>query len=202
MGDCLVDPLRLKKGVRPMKFQIRFGCAIVFGIIGAITSSQASLAIPVGVASADSSHIREIDWACGPGLHVSPRGRCVPNYWGGGYGYPGGGGGYDVAKLDVAPCSDNSWTEAGITWNNAPNGSVGAVTATYNIIGISGEKASWDVTADVATYIGGNVSWRIVDPGADAPKQWCSAREYGNGYAQLVVDYSVPSTGRRRFVGG
>ena len=72
MGECLVDPLRLKRGVRPMKFQFRFGCAIVFGIVGAITSSQASRALPVGVASAapvSNSKCR---------LGVRPRLACEP----------------------------------------------------------------------------------------------------------------------------
>jgi hypothetical protein len=82
------------KGKRLMKKPRKFGCAIAFGITAVVASTEASIAMPIGATSADSSHMRKIDWACGPGLHVTPWGRCVPNYWGGGYGYPAARGWY------------------------------------------------------------------------------------------------------------
>ncbi len=65
---------------------------------GAMTTSQASFAMPIGAVIAPES-VARADWTCGPGWHANAWGQCQRNYWGGaGYGYSGwngyGYGGY------------------------------------------------------------------------------------------------------------
>jgi hypothetical protein len=59
-------------------------------LIGAATAGAMPIAPDAG-AHATGAPIETVGWRCGPGWHVNPWGRCVPN----GYGYGGGyGGGY------------------------------------------------------------------------------------------------------------
>ena len=89
-----------------MKFPVKLACAaLVTG--GMIATTEALNATPIAASKSQTDEllVQKVDWTCGPGRHVNPWGRCVPNYWrrggyGGGwghgyYGYPAwGGGGY------------------------------------------------------------------------------------------------------------
>lgn len=77
-----------------MKISSRSAFMLAIGIGAAVASLGESHAMQAGALSVDGPQIQKADWACGPGLHVNPWGRCVPNHWGGGYGYPAAGGGW------------------------------------------------------------------------------------------------------------
>jgi hypothetical protein len=49
--------------------------AVVVGL-GVASAAQAMPAAPLGDAAAP---ITQVGWRCGPGWHVNPWGRCVPN---------------------------------------------------------------------------------------------------------------------------
>ena len=49
--------------------------AVVVGL-GMASAAQAMPAAPLGNAAAP---VTEVGWRCGPGWHVNPWGRCVPN---------------------------------------------------------------------------------------------------------------------------
>jgi len=57
------------------------------------------------------------------------------------------------ATLHVAAyyCSDNSWTETGITWNNEP-GLTGSSTASV-VVSSPNQNVRWDITKDVQTAV-------------------------------------------------
>ena len=48
------------------------------GVAGAQEASAMTLPAQAGV----STPIQQAGWACGPGWHLNPWGRCVPNRWG------------------------------------------------------------------------------------------------------------------------
>jgi hypothetical protein len=54
-------------------------------LVGAATASAMPIAPDAG-GQAAGAPIEAVGWRCGPGWHVNPWGRCVPN----GYGYGGG----------------------------------------------------------------------------------------------------------------
>jgi hypothetical protein len=84
-----------------MNFFLNLGCRIAIAFGSMIAASVALNAMPnASLARVDTGSIKNVDWACGPGWHLNPWGRCVPDYWrrGGGwshgyYGYPDYGGG-------------------------------------------------------------------------------------------------------------
>ena len=50
-------------------------------------AASAAQAMPVPAVAAGQTPVVTVDYACGPGWHITPRGRCVPNappprYWG------------------------------------------------------------------------------------------------------------------------
>jgi hypothetical protein len=53
-------------------------------LAGAATAGAMTIAPPPGI-QAPAAPIETVGWRCGPGWHVNPWGRCVPN----GYGYGG-----------------------------------------------------------------------------------------------------------------
>jgi hypothetical protein len=57
------------------------------GVAGAGQASAAPIAPSAGIAD-NSAPIIEAGWRCGPGWHVNPWGRCVPNGYGYGYARP------------------------------------------------------------------------------------------------------------------
>jgi hypothetical protein len=59
--------------------------AALFGasLAGVESASALPLASPAIAVKSDAAPIETVGWRCGPGWHVNPWGRCVPN----GYGY-------------------------------------------------------------------------------------------------------------------
>ncbi|TCR97820.1 hypothetical protein [Rhizobium sp. BK418] len=56
---------------------------ITVALLAAGTTSGVANAAPVGgVAVANTSNVLTVDYACGRGYHLSPRGFCRPNRWG------------------------------------------------------------------------------------------------------------------------
>ena len=52
--------------------------------LGLAAAAQTASATPVAL---HGGELIKADYACGPGWHVNPWGRCVPNYYGGAYVY-------------------------------------------------------------------------------------------------------------------
>ncbi len=63
-----------------------FGAGLVGG--GAANAMPIAPAVGAQAAQVATAPIETVGWRCGPGWHVNPWGRCVPNrYYGYGYGY-------------------------------------------------------------------------------------------------------------------
>ncbi|MCK8779113.1 hypothetical protein M0654_03850 [Rhizobium sp. NTR19] len=50
-------------------------------LIAGLTGGTANAMPAGGVSAPSSSLIQTVDWACGRGFHLSPRGYCRPNRW-------------------------------------------------------------------------------------------------------------------------
>lgn len=115
------------------------------------------------------------------------------------YGYYGHGGSYIDVTYGIAVCNDNSWTETGITWNNAPNGSVSGISNTYasssgsQFSALSGQTL--DMTSDVDTALAsGAVSWRIINNNeGDGSFLKTYSKEGSAHFVSLVVNYTAPT---------
>lgn len=112
--------------------------------------------------------------------------------------------GYVVATFDIKRCTDTSWTEGGLTWNNAPNGSIaGSATdfmdVDFTVVGQFFEH-TFTVTTDVAAALASNaVSWVIVNrTEADGSGVNGGTKEYAMSRPYLLVNYTEPVGGRRR----
>jgi hypothetical protein len=75
------------------------GLVVVGALFGAdatgLSAANAMTLAPVAApSSSQSTPIETVGWRCGPGGHINPWGRCVPNHGGyrPGYGGPGYGG--------------------------------------------------------------------------------------------------------------
>ena len=71
------------------------GALIGAGVTGLSAAGAMTLAPVSAPSSSESTPIETVGWRCGPGWHVTPSGRCVPNrggYYRPGYRGPGYGG--------------------------------------------------------------------------------------------------------------
>jgi len=101
--------------------------------------------------------------------------------------------GFPADKIGAYYCSDNSWNELGITWNNKPSFSLSPTsTWSFGIIYYLKEYKSWDVTSDVKTALpSGNLTevlkfhWKTNYGGADF-----DSRETSNK-PKLTVEYTA-----------
>lgn len=100
--------------------------------------------------------------------------------------------------FEMTRALSNSWTETGITWNNAPGLQVGAPQSSLiNTVGIE----QWSI-GSYSTYANTQLSSDkkatfVLVPDRDVPAQQCwtnwRTKEYGGGFGpQLVVYYSYP----------
>jgi hypothetical protein len=73
---------------------MRITAAILVGALGLAAAAVSANAAPVLPANQHDTNIVQVAGGCGPGLHPTRWGRCVPNrysnyraspYWGGGY---------------------------------------------------------------------------------------------------------------------
>ena len=105
-------------------------------------------------------------------------------------------GGY--AMDNIQRCTNISWTEAGLTWNNAPNANV--LTPVTGFMTSYGAQpyTDFDVTGEVTSALSaGGISWRIKvsKTGEYAVWGWFSAKEYtATGCSKLVVTYADSGT--------
>lgn len=95
--------------------------------------------------------------------------------------------------VQVAGVSNSSWTESGLTWSNAPTGSVGSVLATRSVTTVP-QYWNWDVTSFVnAERAAGRpvVTLRVISNTASGPRVMLNSRENAANKPQLVLTPSV-----------
>ena len=117
-----------------------------------------------------------------------------------------GGGAYPGDYIiDVARSTDITWNKTTITWNNAPNGTVGAVGASFTVNGggdnvflTYGYIADFDIASDVSDAFGtGKLSLRIKlnDEVSFDVIDWFQDKDYSlTTYSRLTVGYTPPAS--------
>lgn len=107
--------------------------------------------------------------------------------------------------FDCARSTDITWSEASITWNNAPNGTVGSVLDSYTNAALNafGYFMTFDVTSGVsAALASGKVSFRIKpnDETLSNLVDYFDDYNYGGtSYSNLEVDYTAPASTNTNF---
>lgn len=103
--------------------------------------------------------------------------------------------GYAAWSFDIARSTNITWDNT-LTWNTAPNGSVGSVSNSYDTA--NGSFVTLNVTSDVTAALSSRkVSWRLkVQNETDSVNTpygiICSDADYGNGAGPfLAVDYTL-----------
>lgn len=99
-----------------------------------------------------------------------------------------------VENIALYDESDSTWTENGITWNNAPGLNRGNFTSTATPIRTQGVTAapgsvSIDVTAFVAAHVGDVVTIQMLDASAQNILVGFSSREAGANGPQLTLTF-------------
>jgi hypothetical protein len=110
-------------------------------------------------------------------------------FFAGSFSYAGG-------SLNVQKCTDNSWTEAGITWNNAPNASVGIEKFGISVTGSDTVK-TFTVTGQVQDSVAsGGITYRVKPSVEDGDTEaYLSSSVYSATVgAKLVVTYDDTAT--------
>lgn len=107
--------------------------------------------------------------------------------------------GYNTVVLDCARCSDNTWTTS-ITWNTAPNGSVGSVEDSFDASGQTfGYIADFSIPVAVADSLAsGTLSLRLKynDELLEFCHQFFHDKDFiGATAPTLAVDYTAPAAG-------
>jgi hypothetical protein len=99
---------------------------------------------------------------------------------------------YSYSQIfSISSCSDSSWSESKITWNNAPEGSVSGIpAATFT----AGGPQNLDVTYDVGNeVINGVISFRLSSATLDGSEIIMYDKESGLQTIQLDVVYTTAS---------
>lgn len=113
----------------------------------------------------------------------------VVPYFAGAFDYSGG-------NFNVQKCTDNSWTEAGITWNNAPNSSV--QSAKFGIHCTEGSTGkSFTVTDQIQQSLAsGGISYRIKASVEDNNSEalFTSSVYTATACSKLVITYDTTAT--------
>lgn len=98
--------------------------------------------------------------------------------------------------VECANCTDISWTESSITWNNAPNGSCGSVLDSKDYFANFMKDAITTYTglgASVqAALASGKVAFRLKmdDESHDDLSTFLSDSDYPSGFPYLTLDYT------------
>jgi hypothetical protein len=100
--------------------------------------------------------------------------------------------GLPADRIGAYYCSDNSWTELGITWNNKPTFSSGP-TATWSFSLIYTYKVykSWDVTADAKTAFSSGKLTEVLKFSAKTSNGYAIFGSREGVMPQLEVEYST-----------
>lgn len=94
--------------------------------------------------------------------------------------------------VDIYYVSDNSWTETGITWNNAPGlnrttfASTGGLVASH-LVPLGAPTASFDLTSFVAAHKGTVVTLQIMSDTLDNNTVGFKSREAASGKPTLSI---------------
>lgn len=102
-------------------------------------------------------------------------------------------------NLNIQRCTDLTWTENGITWNNAPNASC---IADKDILSFNTWGPDSYHSFDVATLVqnaltSGGIGWRIkvAQIGGYNPQSWLSVKEYtATGCSKLEITFAPAGT--------
>ena len=101
---------------------------------------------------------------------------------------------FATRKVGVRYCSDNSWKENEITWNNKPD--YGDVTGSYVSVAKDGTWYNWTVTSDVKKASSEKITWVLkIDDSQDKISStdfYSRDREYYS--PKLIINYTPPST--------
>ena len=109
---------------------------------------------------------------------------------------------YSTDNFNVQQCTDLTWTELGITWNNAPNGSVlGDVITEWHQEGPAG-PLGWqtvDISAQLAAALSaGGIGFRVKNSlESQSCFAWISKKSYtATDCSKLIVTYADSGTGQ------
>lgn len=89
-----------------------------------------------------------------------------------------------TCPVSVLEVSDNSWSEEGITWNNAP--AMGTALAT-TLVGPEQKYYEWDITAYVKNNFGDIITLGLVDESATGNAVSFSSKEGNHGPELSIV---------------
>ena len=97
-----------------------------------------------------------------------------------------------IPRIKIYGVSDTTWTETGLTWNNAPGldraNFVGTGTLiTEADVPMSGGVASFDVSSYVTSHIGGVIGLQAISETNDSLKLFVNSREATTGKPVLVM---------------
>lgn len=114
--------------------------------------------------------------------------------------------GYIHQDFNLQRCTDNTWTESALTWNNAPNASVLApVLATYTTTSNSNTLTFTITSAVSAALASGKLSLRLIDSAegsgvtiAMTSKEY--AATHANTAPNLLVNYTAPASSTNFFM--
>lgn len=111
--------------------------------------------------------------------------------------YTNNGGTYPPTMFyDLYRCTNNSWTESTITWNNAPNASCGSVIGQYDYyINYRDVITYTDIQSEISAALpDSNITFRLKldDEGNPGYGEWFADRDFPSSYPVLVIDYEAP----------
>lgn len=99
-------------------------------------------------------------------------------------------------SIDAHGVSDSSWTEAGLTWNNAPTAGA-TVLDTATIVDTNPAWYEWDITSYIQSAGSGDVTIRLSGPVTTASITKIHSKEAATNQPELVItvqDSQPPST--------
>jgi len=98
--------------------------------------------------------------------------------------------------FNLARCTDNTWTESGITWNNAPNGSCGSVIGSEDFfINYASPVPFAGLASEISAALGARkVSFRVKLDDESNPGfgEWFADYDYPSSFSTLAIDYTPP----------
>lgn len=112
--------------------------------------------------------------------------------------YANNGGTYPPTMFyDLYRCTNNSWSESTITWNNAPNASCGSVIGQYDYYVTYNDVITYSgLESEISSALPSSaVTFRLkldaeTNPGFG---EWFADRDYPSSYPVLVIDYTAPT---------
>ena len=100
-----------------------------------------------------------------------------------------------AATVQIFSITDTSWTELGVTWNNAPGLNTSSFTSTGTLLSSqsvslkSGTPLTYDLTSFVSSHLGQVVTLQLFNPNADSAISAFISREGTTGKPTLTLTY-------------